>query len=966
MKKGDLIARRIGWAVTFGVLCLFHLESSFSQNVDDAGFADQPPTPEIADDRASVPQDTGTPTNPENTRDSSGDRDREHPASDNGTVDSLQFDPVVVTGSHIRRSEIEGPQPIDVITPDLIERVGGVKLGDYLQYLTINSFSADAGGNILNERAGVSHFNLRGFGADATLTLINGHRVAPYGDNGTEGFVNIDAIPLAAIDRVEILKDGASAIYGADAVAGVVNIILKDHYEGLDLSASYLETEDGGGNESAVDMIGGKTFGKTNVTAVFGWYDLDPIYSRQRDITANADTSWRGGYDHRNRYGSPPSAWLIADDQQGRPPLAPDPECPPDSQRVVIPGSFEECAFNWAAQSMATVGTERYSGLLFVTHEVSPTLTLRAQAGYDRYDVDRVLASQPVSGFAAALPTYTGNPYVPAEHPDNPFGQNVEITYRMTDFPPRDISTKTTGRRALLELEWLRDAWRWRGHAAWSDSRSDYDTKNRVRMDRFQDALLGQGGPGGDQWFNPFGLNPDNDPVLVDWIRASTKNKLDTRERALGVTADGELLRLPAGPLGFAFGAEYRDQNVWQTPDPLDLQGVIAELEFLPVSEDRNVRAAFAELSIPVLDTVEVQIAGRLEDYSDFGSEFSPKYAVAWRPTDTLLIRGSYSESFLPPNFRELYDPQTQYTEELVDSVRCPITSDPQDCDGDFYPVTYGGNPDLDPETAESWYAGLIWSPGVLEGLDLELGYWSFKFDDRIGNAWAQFVVNSAGEDSSLVTRLDPTPEDEALGAPGRIERVNDTYLNLGKDETSGIDFAARYEFVPKRLGNFTAATYGTYVDEMKVTLPPAFDFWEYNGENISGTSQYWGTGQPEWRVVSSLEWQLDNTSASVVRTWYDSYEDYRNYPADNNRFQSDRKHTVSSWTSWDFQVSQVFPMLMDGRLSVGCANCFDEEPPLYFGYAGSANGVDLGLHDLRGRSLYARWAQPFGGRRPD
>jgi outer membrane receptor protein involved in Fe transport len=632
----------------------------------------------------------------------------------------------------------------------------------------------------------------------------------------------------------------------------------------------------------------------------------------------------------------------------------------------VIPDSFEECVFNWAAQSMATVGTERHSGLLFVTHEISPTLTLSAQAGYDHYDVDRVLASQPVSGFAAALPTYTGNPLVPAEHPDNPFGQDVEITYRLTEFAPRDISTETTGRRALLELEWLRGTWRWRGYGAWSDSRSDTDAKNRVRMDRFQEALLGWGGPNGDQTFNPFGINPDNDPALIDWVRVSTHNKLDTRERAFGLAADGVVFQLPSGSLGLAFGAEYREQNVWQTADPLDLEGVTAELEWLPVSENRDVRAAFAELSIPVLDSVEIQLAGRLEDYSDFGSEFSPKLALAWRPMDTLLVRGSYSESFLPPNFRELYDPRTQQTQELVDSVRCPITNEPRDCEGDFYPVVSGGNPDLDPETAESWYAGLLWSPRTLEGLDLELSYWSFEFNDRIGSAWAQFVVDSAGANSHLVSRLEPTPEDEALGAPGRIEQVNNTFLNLSVEETSGVDFALRYTLAPNRLGDFTLGVNGTYVDEMKIKLPSAFDFWEYNGENLAGTATYWGTGQPEWRMVSSLDWRLGNTGASAVMTWFDSYEDYRNYPSEDNRSQSDRKHTVDSWKSWDFQVSQTFPSLRDGRFSVGCVNCFDEEPPLYFAYRGGPNGVDYGLHDIRGRSWYARWSQPFGGGRRD
>jgi iron complex outermembrane receptor protein len=271
--------------------------------------------------------------------------------------------------------------------------------------------------------------------------------------------------------------------------------------------------------------------------------------------------------------------------------------------------------------------------------------------------------------------------------------------------------------------------------------------------------------------------------------------------------------------------------------------------------------------------------------------------------------------------------------------------------------------PDLEAETADSWYAGLVWSPILLEGLDLEIGYWSFEFDDRIWVPRAQFIVDNAGVDSPLVTRADTTPEDEALGAPGQIESVQTTYMNLGKDETSGVDFALRYAFAPTRLGSFTIGATGTYLDEVKVTLPPGWTAWEDNGENLAGTSEYWGSGQPEWRIVSSLDWQLGNTGASAVMTWFDEYDDWETYPEDNNRDSSDREHTVDSWTSVDFQLSQTFPALMDGRLSLGCINCFDEEPPLYFG---GFSGVDRGLHDIRGRSWYARWSQPFGGQRRD
>ena len=273
-----------------GLAALLFSVPAFSQSAQ----GEEPPTTEITapDD---VPAEA---TGPDDVPDNS-------PAADPSDADAAQLGKVTVTGSHIRRAQIEGPQPIQVVTPDMVREVGGTKLGDFLPYVTANQGEVAFSDLKWGGPAGY-FFNLRGLGSEATLVLVNGRRVAGYGGDLALQF-NADSIPLAAIERVEILKDGASAIYGADAIAGVVNIILKDDYSGFEINGGYSDTADGGAAESSLELVGGTFFGRTNLTLAASWYNQDPLYYREREITATVDQRWRGGYDRRTAFSSPPA-----------------------------------------------------------------------------------------------------------------------------------------------------------------------------------------------------------------------------------------------------------------------------------------------------------------------------------------------------------------------------------------------------------------------------------------------------------------------------------------------------------------------------------------------------------------------------------------------------------------------------------------------------------------------------------
>jgi outer membrane receptor protein involved in Fe transport len=864
------------------------------------------------------------------------------PATGPTEEEAAELGKVTVTGSHIRRAQIEGPQPIQVFTPDMVRNVGGVKLGDYLNYLPVNQMSTDSRGNLMDpfKPAGASFFNLRGLGWETTLTLVNGRRAASFAAYGVGSFVNINAIPLAAIERVEILKDGASAIYGSDAIAGAVNIIMRDDYEGFDLSASYSGTEEGGAEETSLELIGGHNFGRTNVTAVLSWYEQEPLFARERESTATVDQRWRGGYDGRSAFSTPPNLILFDDYQAGVWNMQPDPACPEDAISYVEWAESDLCHYNYNRTAQLSPGNERWAAQASVVSELAPALQLRATAAYHNDKARREYAPAPVYWW----------PYIPVDHPDNPFDQSLLLQARLTQTGNRKPTTETDGRHFDLEMTGLAGTWQWTGYASWSDSESDYVARGLVEDGRLDAALMGMGGENGDQWFNPFGSGSANDPELLAWLQVPEIAKFRTRERTVGAFADGPIFDLPSGELGAAVGLEYRDQGEWQ-------DWIQFRADFDDLATHRQVRSGFVEFNVPILYTLEAQLAARYEDYSDFGSHTSPKLALAWRPGNTLLVRASYGESFRAPYFYQLFAPPVEGEDQgIEDSLRCPVTGDARDCQGIFR-VEYSGNPDLGPETGESWYAGIVWSPEAVRGLDLEIDFWRLTYDDRIYDINSQYIIDAYPDNPDWVQRADPTPEDAALGIPGVIELIYQRPVNIAKTETQGIDFAARYAWAMDNLGLFNAQIAGTYLDEFRETDPTS-SAWEFNGVDLAGTAHWGWTGQPRWRLVSSLDWSRGQNSASAVVRFMGSYEDASNWP-DENGAESDRPHRVGSWTSIDLQYGRTFRALGDGHLSVGCANCADRDPPLFL-----TSPVDRGVHSILGRTWFARWSQPFGDAR--
>ena len=459
---------------------------------------------------------------------------------------------IITTGSRIKRSNNDGPQPVVVFDRVFLESTGLKDIADFGRYLPQSHQTlSESWGQYASGVPEAAQFNLRGLGADSTLTLVNGLRIAPYGQSmWGDPFADVSAIPMSAVERIEVLKDGASAIYGADAVAGVVNIILRKDFVGTEVTAGYQVTSRGDNAEWNIDLFHGGQRGRFYYMLGAFYQDREPLYNRDRKHSADPNFTSMGGYNYRSGNSAPGS--LLRYDTFT---MHADPACGMDPfvSNVMTweewPGE-SQCQFNYNAFDMMYIDRQRASASVKAGYDFDNGVHLFANVLYSHKDSFDELAQTPVAG--AWLDTFFGRPFVPADHPNNPWDAGGELWYRVMDAGPRQTDATSDQYRATLGLEG--------GIGEWSWSTSLLDSANSVRkrhlnsilMPEFQAALLGQGGPNGDQYYNPFGWIPENDPAVIDQFTMTTKEGSDSVERAFDVNATRTFGRLPGGPIGIA------------------------------------------------------------------------------------------------------------------------------------------------------------------------------------------------------------------------------------------------------------------------------------------------------------------------------------------------------------------------------------------------------------------------------
>jgi len=769
---------------------------------------------------------------------------------------SEDLEEIVVTGSYIRNSDFNGASPVDTVTQETLLNYGAANIGNYIRDLTYTQ-NVDTVANVLGGAGGgqdsnSAQFNLRGLGVGSTLTLLDGRR------NINAGAISA-ILPDIATDRIEVVLDGGSALYGSDAVAGVVNLIPVKEFDGLRFRTFYGRDEGGDFEEPKMSVLWGKSFDNgLDIVAALEVGKKTPLQRTERPKYLRVENA--------TFIGAPGHYHL----EDGTPYLDPSCNTYSDITDLGLKGSYQSgfpyaggllCGFHYAQWTDFNRKANDYVFYGNAKYEVSDKLTLEFQVA-DSYR-ESIFSTEPVSPMASA---WYDEATVPANHPANPTGQDVIPgvagigTYTIWNgfeqgvgskpsqiantsyFPERyQYTTEVYKFGAMFDVGdtgWSGEAWL--GYQTYEDRVDTYDG-NVVRL---QAALHGMGGPNGDEWFNPFssrdirspyydddrsdGTWTNNSQAVVDWLfESGDYNREVDRLVIFDSVVTGDLFELPAGTVGAAFGFAMRDRMDTTDAPPLRKAGIDWQNsagKTAPLGErerdDSLTRAVFAEFEVPILENLSMQLAARYEDFTDLGLDATtPKIAFRWQPIEDLSLRGSWGESFLAPSAADVGP---------LNRTGCFNNRTGQDLltGNDLLGVLScaSKNPNLQAENSEIWNVGFTWE-GV-ENLSISLDYQEIEYTDRIVTLSAQDVsnqqyYNALAAIGSTPETYDPTPGSASRTAalawvnanpsPTVIRNSDDNIIevvsvadNINSNLVNVLDFTTRYSFDYRDWGTFS------------------------------------------------------------------------------------------------------------------------------------------------------------------
>jgi iron complex outermembrane recepter protein len=838
-------------------------------------------------------------------------------------LDTFTLDEVVVTGTRLRRLELEGPSPVLVITRADIERSGAATPREVLNTITQNAVARDESG--IGTFLGASTVQLRGLPLGNTLMLINGRRVGSSGPQVSANLFDLNNIPLEAIERIEVLTDSASAIYGADAIAGAVNLILRSDFTGAGASVRYGMSGEGDADErSAAATFGGR--GESlSAMLVVDFFDREPLRGADRKLGSTWDLSQlgAGGTDFRetnaypaNVYGFDPVTFDFAPLPGLTTPFAATPAgtdgiglTPADF--VATDGTFD--LFDPGASQTLQAEAERKSAFASARYSPSPDFGLFAEALYTHRRQIVQFSPQPV--FFAT---------VPASNPFNPFGVDVWVDYRLVELGPRAYDQTSDFSRYLLGAEGkLGQRFEWQIYALADEDRSDVFNRNQVQQDVVQ-QYLDSTDP--NVALNVFSATGNNNPQTLAAIRAAGQptDELETRSRMAEALIRGALFNLPAGPLNVVAGVNARREEV----------DYLRSSEGITLRDERDIKAAFTEISVPLLSaaqavpgvrSLELTAAIRHDDNSDFGSSTNPQFGLTWRPASSLLIRGSYGEAFKAPSAFHLGLLPLEFPFAASDPLRGGEPS--------AFMLRLGGNPDLEPETGESLSVGLVWEPGFAPGFSAMLNAFRVEQHDFITTVLPDVILAHPELFPGRVVRAAPDAADPP-GFAGRILSVDSSFANFGRLTVKGVDAQLKYALAQTAYGEFAVGAGATYIDEYEIFVTPGVEPTnEVNHANAAGYPV-------RLKGNASISWSRAGWSSSMTARYLNSYTDY----------DGERELPAQTWL--DAQIGYAFDSLgvWLERLetSLGVINLTDNQ-----GDFSNNFGYDFVQSDIRGRFYY-------------
>jgi iron complex outermembrane receptor protein len=907
---------------------------------------------------------------------------------------------IIVTGSRIRTSPLDQDQPVISIDQAAVAKTGLTSTVDVLQRIPsagggLNS-KFNNSGNLGNPPdgggvgAGSAEIDLRYLSSRRVLVLVDGQRwVSGASASGVPGAVDLNTIPTSMISRMEVLQEGASPIYGSDAIAGVVNIITKQHQDGFQASAQAGKFGNGDGFSQDYNFSWGINEEHTHVVFGGGYFKQDPVFSGDRAISRFPNpyqTSCLGG---GCSSGTPLARVIIHDPntnqdldltlkqalQPGqRPTYVPgDPTGPAGSYKAFTTAD----RFDFQPYNYIETPLERMSGFVSVTQDLTDNIRFRGRASY----VERKSANQ-----AAPLPLFVGPDAgngnlldtiaIDASNPYNPFGFTLTngtysfVGRRLIEAGPRhyEQTVDTANVAATLEGDFAVGSrtWHWDANAVWSRNHADQTFTGNVNAARVQQAL----GPaanctGSCVPLNLFGGAGTITPAMLAYIGFTQVDSSQQELHDYSANLTGDLFDLPAGPLAFAAGLEHRQTTGYFQPDPIVAEGLSSDIPAQPARGSITVKEGYGELRIPILKEqpffyrLDASVAGRWFDYSTSGTDSTYKAGVNWRPVHDVLLRGSWGQGFRAPSIGELFGSASRFDQVITDpcsgfltngssaTVRANCIAHGVPASGSYtqlnpqLPVTTSGNKLLRPETSEAKNASIVWQPQALReaswasGGSIEVAYTDINLDGAIQALDGQTVINRCANTGDALACGTITRT-----ASGAISAIANPLINIGGIKTRAIDLNILWSSPDWSFGRLNLASNTTFLLEFSERQPTDTGFAniERKGTERGSPDQAY----PKTKSNLSLDWDYLQWGATGTLRYISAVEETQQVNRLDARTYVDAQ---LRWTPgmWNSQF----------RIAAGVNNLFDKDPPGCFSC--SLNNFDPNAYDVPGRFFYLR-----------
>ena len=899
------------------------------------------------------------------------------PAQEATTLDRIQ-----VTGSRIRRTDIETSQPVFSLSREEIQAQGLTSVGDVIQNITANGSTLNTNAN--NGGNGETRVSLRNLGSSRTLVLVNGRRWV--GGTGLGGAVDLNTIPTAAVERIEVLKDGASSIYGSDAIAGVVNVILRKNFDGAEANAYIGQYDKGDGTRSSYDFTLGSSGDRWAAMFGVGYVKEEPVMAGDREISAVPKFGSSPGFG--GSFGTPNGNFAIIDPVTGEW-QNPDGEygvfvADPADPRGWRPYRGGPDNYNFAPDNYLVTPQERVSLFSNGSLEITDNIRFVATAQYNERRSSQLLAASPLFIFGE-------RPGISADSIYNPYGRDVNAIGRRFNEGgfrvfSQDVNTWAFNGGFEGSFDIGERFFDWEAGMFYGRNDQSDTTNGLVQLSRL-DAAIGpsfRDADGTPRCGTP--AAPIDNCVPLDMLSGAGGI---TQEMADGVTfvahdnfgytmkthyanIGGELFDLPGGPLAFSFGLEQREESGFDDPDALINSGDTSGNARTATSGGYKVDEAYLELAIPVLadlpfaKLLDFSVATRYSDYSTFGDTVNSKFGFRWKPINDLMVRGNWAEGFRAPSIAELFGGQSDSFPNLTDPCAgslqgIPNTDIPPGCAGinqynqpnTQIRITVGGNPALLPETSTSKTLGLVYSPSYVEGLDFALDWWNIRLDGTISGLGPDeildrcYVQGNPNNECGLITR----------NADGSIADLLSSGLNLGSTEVEGYDLTVGYRMPENSWGKFSLVSDTTYL---------ASYINDDDGNNLAGE---YSDRNNNWRIRQNLalRWELGDVGATWMARYYSGQDESCRSVASSQRalLCSDPTRRIATGPAPENHIPSVtyndasvfWKAPWNAKVTLGVNNILDRDPPR--SATTFANSFDPQM-EIPGRFMYMRYTQNF------